>query len=583
MARYKALEKYLRNLGYDPAEIIRPGRDPVSAYKLFRQRDGELYPLFVNADQPVPVGSWLEAETGPLTDAGKVQSKIGALAYRPGWHAGDLPIATHIGGKATEFGKIPTKPNYRPDEQVWAEIEMADDVDWQRLAMDRAERSKAGNLIPRTAHITDRLPTGGHYRYKTNPNMTGEWLIGGDMRVNRILEDAEVREINRAAGVEDLPRLRNLQRRKGYVPAAAGAAVGLGALSDAEEAEAGPITAAIRADWGLADDALERAAEQGFDLSEVLWHGGRKGGYDRFEPGRVGSTFFTPDYDYASSYGTPYPYVIKPGRQLDMYNNPEHERLVADAFNRRGGWRMADEENYLFDEDQLAARGANPYEYKPGLDQQWEMLDEPENDVISELWGDYDTFRFGEGDTQAVMVPGDELESRVKRLDAKFRGPGLLGGAAGAGVLASGQEAQAGSLEETADDPGLAQVMGSYLLDRAGGAVNAAMTPLRGLRGLYELALTGDINAAAGATQPGFENNMNSLEVLDLPLRGLLGLAAGGDINRMADIARQDSDQTLFDFGGWVTDLASQNQTLRPFASALGTAAYTVPTFLSPI
>jgi hypothetical protein len=36
--------------------------------------------------------------------------------------------------------------------------------------------------------------------------MTGEWLIGGNMKVNRVLTDDEVRAINEAAGVSDLPR-----------------------------------------------------------------------------------------------------------------------------------------------------------------------------------------------------------------------------------------------------------------------------------------------------------------------------------------------------------------------------------------
>jgi hypothetical protein len=179
----------------------------VKAYKLFRTKESapdQLFPLFVNADQPVPMGVWLPAEAGPLTEAGKVKSKLGPLAYRPGWHAGDLPLATHIGGKSRPEL---TAPDYRPDNQVWAEIEMPADIDWQSLAVERARRNKAGQIIPNTAHITDQVPYGGFYRYKTNPNMTGNWLIGGDMRVNRLLTDEEVRAINSAAGAADLPRM----------------------------------------------------------------------------------------------------------------------------------------------------------------------------------------------------------------------------------------------------------------------------------------------------------------------------------------------------------------------------------------
>ena len=180
------------------------------AYKLFKTKKsspGELYPLFVDANMAVPQNQWVEATAGPLTEAGKVKSNLGPLAYRPGWHAGDLPVATHIGGKSERSLKA---PDYRPDNQVWAEVELPDDVDWQSLALERARRNKIGDIIASTAHITDQVPYGGHYRYKTNPNMTGNWLIGGGMKVNRVLTPEEVRAINEEAGVFDLPSLTEL-------------------------------------------------------------------------------------------------------------------------------------------------------------------------------------------------------------------------------------------------------------------------------------------------------------------------------------------------------------------------------------
>lgn len=178
----------------------------VKAYKLFRtdpNKPGELFPLFVGANDSVKMGQWVDAQIGEMV-GGKVKSKIGPLAMRPGWHSGDLPIATHIGGKTN---RDLIKPDYRPDNQVWAEVEVPADVDWQGEALKRARITKAGKVDPKTAHITDQVPVGGHYRYKTNTNMTGEWLISGAMKVNRILDDSEVHAINSAAGVSDLPRL----------------------------------------------------------------------------------------------------------------------------------------------------------------------------------------------------------------------------------------------------------------------------------------------------------------------------------------------------------------------------------------
>jgi hypothetical protein len=197
--------------GYADGGAVAGGYTPqrtVKAYKLFRRKGAQLMPLFVHADKPVPIGQWLEAEEGPQgKTAGKVKSKLGDLAYRPGWHAGDLPIATHIGGKSSPDLK---KPDYRPDDQVWAEIEMAADKDWQSVADSRGKGVKA--------HITDQVPLGGFYRYKTNPNMTGNWLIGGHMKVNRVLSDDEVKQINAAAGTADLPR-RQAFAAGGAVPA----------------------------------------------------------------------------------------------------------------------------------------------------------------------------------------------------------------------------------------------------------------------------------------------------------------------------------------------------------------------------
>ena len=185
----------------------------VKAYKLFRTKQdapNELYPLFVNANKPVPLGEWVSAEVGPVAASGKVKSKLGELAYRPGWHAGDLPIATHIGGKSDPTLKA---PDFRRADEVWAEVEMPNDVDWQTIANQRAQLNKAGQAIPRTAHITDQVPEGGFYRYKTSPNMQGNWLIGGNMKVNRVLTDEEVQAINEAAGAADLPRFTPLPKK----------------------------------------------------------------------------------------------------------------------------------------------------------------------------------------------------------------------------------------------------------------------------------------------------------------------------------------------------------------------------------
>lgn len=182
---------------------IKEPKSTVPAYKLFRvdkKQPGKLFPLFVDSKTPVERDKWVEAKAGEMAGE-KVKSKIGPLAYRPGWHAGDLPVATHIGEKSDPSLN---KPDRRPSNHVWAEVDMPNDVDWQSEANKRGTTAKG--LVPVKAHITDQVPKGGHYRYKTNPNMTGDWLIGGSMKVKRVLTDAEVKKINKKAGTSDLPR-----------------------------------------------------------------------------------------------------------------------------------------------------------------------------------------------------------------------------------------------------------------------------------------------------------------------------------------------------------------------------------------
>ena len=43
--------------------------------------------------------------------------------------------------------------------------------------------------------------------------MQGNWLIGGGMKVNKVLTNEEVQAINEAAGVADLPRFTPLPKK----------------------------------------------------------------------------------------------------------------------------------------------------------------------------------------------------------------------------------------------------------------------------------------------------------------------------------------------------------------------------------
>jgi hypothetical protein len=193
-------------------------KNSVKAYKLFKVKNKKLFPLFVKmkGNKDLPVGKWIKSEAGELAKSGKVKSSAGELAYRPGFHAGEFPVATHIGGKVdpatgNRITDRKFKPNMREDNQVWAEVELPADVDYQSIANKNARIKKDGMPDARTAHITDRIPSGGFYKYNTNPRVKEtSWLIGGEMKINRILKDDEVKAINQSGGVKDLPRRKEL-------------------------------------------------------------------------------------------------------------------------------------------------------------------------------------------------------------------------------------------------------------------------------------------------------------------------------------------------------------------------------------
>lgn len=259
-----------------PERILSPDYVPENtqtAYKMFRTDGNELYPLFVDANTPVNVGEWQKAIVGDQSASGKVKSKIGDLAYRPGWHAGSNAAALHIGGKVDPAtgqrikGSMP--PNTREANQVWAEVEMADDLDWQSVANAQGGLTKSGKPKLRDMHITDGVPYGGSYRYKTNSNMEGDWLIGGDMRVNRVLSDEEVADINATQGYADLPRrersdlLPGLLEKYGRNLASLAPVGTIGALSSlasndtaAADLSAGVLDVANRAGEMLINDTL---------------------------------------------------------------------------------------------------------------------------------------------------------------------------------------------------------------------------------------------------------------------------------------------------------------------------------------
>lgn len=185
------------------------------AYKVFLAKDGQLYPPMVAnpGGEGTPVGVWLDADIGksaPPSKTGRPQVQGGgkgtnsgkiSLAFRPGWHLGDIPLAKQF----AQLNPDTEKKELFPANFVWAECEYAMDEDYQEEAMSYGY-TENGKFRHSYAGLP-RLPEDGYYRYRTNPNPdTVPWIITGAMRVKRILTDAETDAICRENGVEPMAR-----------------------------------------------------------------------------------------------------------------------------------------------------------------------------------------------------------------------------------------------------------------------------------------------------------------------------------------------------------------------------------------
>ena len=187
-----------------------PPKKTLTGYKVFVVKNGKLYPPMVaNPDAAdTPVGVWLNADIGaqaPDSKTGRKQVKAGgkgtqggsgSLAFRPGWHLGETPLATQFDRTNPETGKR----ELFPENFVWAECEIAADKNYQEEAMSYGY-TKSGKFQHSLAGLP-KIPVDGYYKYRTNPNPdTVPWLITGAMKVNRLLDDAEVNRILESKGL----------------------------------------------------------------------------------------------------------------------------------------------------------------------------------------------------------------------------------------------------------------------------------------------------------------------------------------------------------------------------------------------
>ena len=150
-------------------------------YKLFRIKNEKLYPMFVFANKEMPMGVWLDADVGELTDATHVKSRIGPLALRPGFHSTEVPFTDWIGIKGKN-GQLLQRP-----DTVWCECEVE------------------GNHVEDSDRVGSRTIPDGWYYFKTKAGQKFPWVLSDRIRIVRMLDHEEVKRVCRQYGVEAQP------------------------------------------------------------------------------------------------------------------------------------------------------------------------------------------------------------------------------------------------------------------------------------------------------------------------------------------------------------------------------------------
>lgn len=207
----------------------------IKVYKVFTlDKDGDPSALFVSGKDKLPMGVWLNAQDtwhftaangkdyvpstrnpngrggktgssvlipndqvrkeliqrGFLPDGSKAKY-ITALAYRPGWHAADLPYFP-------QGGKLDPESNYGNvlrSNQVVFECEFSANRDYTETARSQTKAYNGeGKFVARNADL-QYMPKDGYYQYTTNQFLKdedkGHWYIGGAMKINRALTQEE--------------------------------------------------------------------------------------------------------------------------------------------------------------------------------------------------------------------------------------------------------------------------------------------------------------------------------------------------------------------------------------------------------
>lgn len=153
-----------------------------TGYKLFEMdSNGNLFPLFIDKNNSVPMNEWIPAEYHPTK----------GFATRGGWHIGsDVPDAPWLKAyNGTDIGCY--KPRWKSGRRVWCEVEYNANHDYNE------EVSKLNKKC-----FTDKVPEDGYYFFREVGK--GTWVITSDIKVIKVLTETERKEIMNRKGYDEV-------------------------------------------------------------------------------------------------------------------------------------------------------------------------------------------------------------------------------------------------------------------------------------------------------------------------------------------------------------------------------------------
>jgi len=156
----------------------------MKVYKLFRIKNGNLYPLYVEAKRQMQLHTWLEAGCGEKVDETHVKASGcgGKLSLRPGFHSTLIPFTDWIGKRENDGTLV------QRHDTVWCECEVR------------------GNQIEVTDRYGLRTIPNGWYYFKTNSKQKEPWIISKELKIVRVLSNEEVDAICESFGISPQKR-----------------------------------------------------------------------------------------------------------------------------------------------------------------------------------------------------------------------------------------------------------------------------------------------------------------------------------------------------------------------------------------